>query len=83
MTKKEKQELQEIKELLKKILDKLENLKIEKTEYHYHYHFSQSEQPKIPWNEKIIWKGNGTTWIDGFVYTNLTPEGCLLKINGS
>jgi hypothetical protein len=36
MTKKEKQELEEIKELLKKILDKLENLKIEKTEYHYH-----------------------------------------------
>jgi predicted metallo-beta-lactamase superfamily hydrolase len=59
MTKKEKQELEEIKELLKKILDKLENLKIEKTEYHYHFH---QRDWYIPWYEKIMNKGNSTTW---------------------
>jgi predicted metallo-beta-lactamase superfamily hydrolase len=80
MTKKEKQELQEIKELLKKILDKLENLKIENKEYHYHFH---QQDHYIPWYEKIIYKGNGTTWAGGSTCAYLTPEGCLLKINGS
>jgi galactose-1-phosphate uridylyltransferase len=80
MTKKEKQELQEIKELLKKILDKLENLKIKKTEYHYHFH--QQDQ-YISWFEKVINKRNETTWTDGFTCAYLTPEGYLLKFNGS
>ena len=80
MTKKEKQELQEIKELLKKILDKLENLKIDNKEYHY-YFFQQDWY--VPWHEKIINKGNSTTWVGGYTCAYLTPEGCLLKINKS
>jgi hypothetical protein len=80
MTKKEKQKLQEIKELLEKILDKLENLKIENKEYHYHFH--QQDQ-HIPYYGKIINKGNSITWSGGYTSGYLTPEGCLLKFNGS
>ena len=59
MPKKEKteKELQEIKELLKEILKKLDNLRVEKTEYHYH--FSKDRQKiKYPWMDTGTYWGN-------------------------
>jgi cell shape-determining protein MreC len=50
MTKAEKQELKEIKDLLQKILERLENLKAENN---YHYSFNQPK--KLTDGYEVIW----------------------------
>jgi hypothetical protein len=58
MTEKEKQELQKIKELLKKILDKLENSRLEKTEYHFYYYYPSNESSQYRMHKPGVMTSN-------------------------
>jgi hypothetical protein len=73
MKKKEKQELQEIKKLLVKILEKLDNLKVEKTE-NYYYIPNTGWGNRNPWY-KIIPGSETSIWSSCYVdYTATTNK---------